>query len=589
MRKGDPKIAESAKKQACLRPAAFPIRASGRAATIHARMAGDDLFHLLLANADDHAPLLPDGLPASTAAALVEPEPGAGDEPDDIARDFPQRSDVPTSRWGLVVPEGPAGDRLLALAKPLIALREAQQGGPAPVYRVPVGLKETAADAMQWRADRYDSGAGLALGTADYQLILGDLADVPLAIQQLQSIDARVGRVCFADEAGYAAYFDKILRSEASPRRGPGRVVLHAAHDGSAPLDAGWKGLIQPGEALLRDALKGPGAPPIVSYGEPSQPGLAQLLDSAGARAPGVLLSVSHGQGAPFAGWRSRDEQRKGQGAMIFGTGGQLTGDDLASRPFMPDGLWLMFACFGAGTPGESAFAPWLDRLQQSTGKRPPDVRRSLALGAPFIADLPQRVLANPDGPLAFIGHIDLAWTFSFREGDDPEQSRAGRFIRVLRAALSGALVGDAYALLSSFVRQTDYALSSGYAGDAARAPAAAGTAPPPTDPAVQRAVLWMTRQDLAGFILLGDPAASLPVGMPAATAPRGDGVPTNLPPSADGTSNAPDPMEQAIGEVLSGRSVKDVATARGIDAGALERAVAVFRDAGRRALSKGG
>jgi len=583
MRKGDPKIAESDKKQASRRPAAFSSRGAGARYHRPPRMTGDDLFHLLLASAGDHAPVLPGGLPASTAIALAPPawfSPPDNDDPG--APRGPGAGDMPTAQWGLIVPEGPAGERLLALARPLIARREEQQGAVAPVYAVPAGRGASIADAIAWRGERYDSGAGLALGRADYQLILGDLADVPLAIQQVQSLDGRVGRVCFPDDAGYAAYFDKILRSEADPRRGPGRVALHAAHDGSAPLDAGWKGLLKPGEALLREALPkdGPGAPAIASFGEPSRPGMAELLASAGVRAPGVLLTVSHGQGAPFGGWRSREEQRKGQGAMVFGSAGLLDGADLASRPFMPDGLWLMFACFGAGTPDASAFAPWLDRLQ-AFGRKPPDVRRSLALGAPFIADLPQRALANPEGPLAFIGHVDLAWTFSFREGDDPGETRAGRFARVLRAALSGMPVGDAFALLTSFVLETDLALSAAYAEDAVRTPA------PALDPAaLRRALLWMTRQDLAGFILLGDPRTSLPLGLPATPSPDGPG---DAPMAGGRAPLVDETLEQAIGEVLAGRSVKDVAAARSIDADRLDRAVTAYRQAGRRALGTGG
>ena len=33
-----------------------------------------------------------------------------------------------------------------------------------------------------------------------------------------------------------------------------------------------------------------------------------------------------------------------------------LTGDEIAGGSFMPNGLWLMFACFGAGTPDQDQF-----------------------------------------------------------------------------------------------------------------------------------------------------------------------------------------------------------------------------------------
>src|SRR5689334_3288023 len=95
-------------------------------------------IELLLADAQTGNPMLPVGLPAD--AALSSPKPkraqGArdtqfldapGDDPNDLAY----------QRWGVVAPEGPEGDELLRAIAPLIALREAEQGAKATVYRVP--------------------------------------------------------------------------------------------------------------------------------------------------------------------------------------------------------------------------------------------------------------------------------------------------------------------------------------------------------------------------------------------------------------------------------------------------------------------
>ncbi|MFT3770613.1 MAG: hypothetical protein QM820_34745 [Minicystis sp.] len=549
----------------------------------------DDALHLLLARAGDNRPVLPDGLPLSAAVAPERVEtlpdapatrgandPNAGDAPEDVPMSPPEPA---PPLWGVIVPEGPAGDRLLALADRLIKHREARQGRPAPVYRVPrASGPMSLSEALAWRTTHYDTGADLGAERAELQLILGDLDQVPLAIQKVQSIDGYVGRLFFADEKGYDAYIDKVLRAEGAPRRGPGRVVLHTAHDGSRALDLGLEGLTAPGEALLRAGVAGGEiqAREILSYAVPSEPGKDVLLQRVSAPDPGVLFTMSHGLGLPIDGWRSPAAQRGGQGAMQFGITDSLIGDEIRTGTFMPSGLWFCFACFSAGTPDASVYAPWLERLT-ARGRTPPDLGRALAMEAPFVADLPQKALCNPDGPLAFVGHVDLAWTHSFRDDDDPQQRRAGRFMRVLTSALAGDPVGVAFQKLTQFVLEADAALTYFYARDVAPVPAALDAA---TER--QRALLWMRRQDLGGFILLGDPAVELPVGVAAPARAVGDvTVTTTL-----GTSPPGAALERAVLEVLlADKSLAAIAGASGIDATVLERAAALYREAGRRAI----
>src|SRR5262249_30467100 len=125
---------------------------------------------------------------------------------------------------------------------------------------------------------------------------------------------------------------------------------------------------VSPGLALVRKdrELGEYEAGDIVELGDPRRkPSPDELLAAATAADPAVLLSMSHGDGAPRAGWASTDEQRRLQGAMSFGRGGVLAGHDLATRPFLPGGIWFMFACYGAGTPDTSVYRPWLEGLRQ--------------------------------------------------------------------------------------------------------------------------------------------------------------------------------------------------------------------------------
>ncbi len=172
-----------------------------------------------------------------------------------------------------------------------------------------------------------------------------------------------------------------------------------------------------------------------------------------------------------------------------------------------------MFACFGAGTPTRSKFHHWLARLakhRQFRG-RPESVLKSLPTGEqrPFIVALPQAALASADGPLAFIGHLDLAWTYSFSEIDSGRQKgRPGKYYNVLKSLCRGDRVGVALQELERFHNDKNQELTDLY--DLAEEARANGR--PDVIDRARIGHLWMVRQDLSGYILLGDPAVQLPL-----------------------------------------------------------------------------
>ena len=119
------------------------------------------------------------------------------------------------------------------------------------------------------------------------------------------------------------------------------------------------------------------------------------------------------------------------------------------------------------------------------------------------------------DSPGGDIGHIDLAWTFGF---SDPRNhaSRASRMFSTLRTLLEGSRTGVALDALMRTYRDTNDDLTSRYQRQRA---AAARDLPDPEDPR-QLGRLWMQRNDLRGYVLLGDPVARLGV-KPQAAATR--------------------------------------------------------------------
>ncbi|MCA9688284.1 MAG: hypothetical protein KC636_01655 [Myxococcales bacterium] len=543
-----------------------------------------DEIGLLLAHADDRQPTLEGSLDES--ALRGSPHPEDGPRSTFLWNEIKDPNDLAEQRWGLIVPEGPRGDRLLSLVEPLIRRREEQMRAAAPVYRVPSQM--TASEAAQWKRQVFESYDELRTDLARFQLILGDLDEVSIAVQQIQGTDGFVGRLAFDDDAGYEAYVDKLLRSEqAPPKHEQGRSLFFTVHDGTSATTTGHRALMEPALALIRsqrDKGKYP-ARELLEFGDRGDPYPGELLEQVSEPAS-VLFSLSHGAGAPRRGWRSEADQRQLQGAMSFGAEGLLTAADVASGAFLPGGAWFMLACFGAGTPEASKFHPWLKQLA-ARGAFGGNVASALSSlppkgSRPFVAALPKAALQNPDGPLAFIGHIDLAWTYAFREVDGGlVRRRPGRFVSLVRTLLERSRAGLALRELIRFYVQANDELMSLYDEEAR---AAALGIPAQVD-AERLGHLWMLRQDISGYVLLGDPAAQLPLAL-AAEEETVDvvaefGFPFSITDAGAGASV--DDVEHALARVILDRvDVAKVAAERGLDARDLAERVDRYRKAGR-------
>lgn len=467
-------------------------------------------LNLLLSYADERAPVLADGLPHD-AAADERPE------GDDLAGlsfyDLGAAgNDVGAQGWGVIAPEGKRGDELLARIRPLIDARGEMQDEPIRIYRVPARM--TTEQALRWRQDVYNNDEPDKIPR--YQLFLGDLHEVPLELQQVQGPEGFVGRLAFSDAEGYDAYVDKVLHWQRNPSAvADPRALFYSVHDGTAATRVGHRGLIEPVVDLAR-AMQAEGrfqASAVDSIGRHDDPSPDELLTAAADLEAGVLFTMSHGEGAPRKGWSSARAQLNGQGAMCYGPAGSLPGREIAGKVFAPGGIWFMFACFGAGTPTRSKFYHWLSSLAaagQFRG-RPDAVLASLPKGdqRPFIAALPQAALASPDGPLAFVGHLDLAWTYSFMEIDQgKQQGRPGKYYNVLKSLCRGDRVGVALQELERFYNDKNQELTDLY--DLSEEARQTGGVDPLDRAKIGH--LWMVRQDLSGYILLGDPAVQLPL-----------------------------------------------------------------------------
>ena len=64
-----------------------------------------------------------------------------------------------------------------------------------------------------------------------------------------------------------------------------------------------------------------------------------------------------------------------------------------------------------------------------------------------FVAALPMKLLAHPRGPIAYVGHLDLAWLHGFNDPDDPHildrwHPRIAPFVKAVDTLLQVRPVG---------------------------------------------------------------------------------------------------------------------------------------------------
>lgn len=563
-------------------------------------------FELLLTDIRTLGPVL--GRPLAATSAALAPRPLQRD-PSGLS--VPGHSnDLVRERWGVVIPDTAAGEERLAWIRPLRELRGRQCGmgtDDVLVLRVSAGL--SGQGARRWRATYEAMHPQRRPG---YLLLLGDLDEISLDLQQELMVSACVGRLCFTtpdgepDRAGYEAYCAKICSAEAAWQdwSDRARLLLYASRDGSAAVESGYLDLIRrcyfdarEDRQLEAEELRIFGSAEDHQWYTRDEDGAARertLLHWAEMRHPAVLLSMSHG-----AGTSNPAEQRSFHGAVVLGEAAgqrrvEVLDHQFFARSFLPSGFWFLKACFGAGTPTASVYQPWVEKLWQ-LGRYGNDPRRIvqayLARERPFVARLPQVALAHPDGPLGMLGHVDLAWAFGYQSLDEGDgrsvQAEHGPYYDVVRAVVGGSRFGPAVASLSERVQVLGTHLATLY-GEAAGAS---------DDRALAlRAWLWMRYLDLAGYILLGDPAAQVPTAAARAVAvqteqksstgarerPEHTGAATR-----PGASQPAERMERAVLAYLRQKQPpSQIAGEAGVHPTTLERWVRTYQDAGRAALA---
>lgn len=339
-------------------------------------------------------------------------------------------------------------------------------------------------------------------GVPFYLLIVGSPTEIPFEFQYLLDIYWGVGRVHFDDSDDYEKYAESVIDYEQSrvlpniqsaaifsTRHEFDQATQMFASEVAKPLIEGHDGLPPLGtrQNFQLQSFIGESA---------TKEQLTELLRGGPDGAtPALLFTGSHGMG-----FRPDDARlRSAQGALVcqnwngwgdINSSHWFEAQDVPADARLQGLIHFMFACYGAGCPQYDDF------VIRDEGER------DEIAPAPLIASLPQKLLAHPKGgALASIGHVDRAWSYSFRSSKSA-QPQIQAFRDVLGRVLSGERLGQATDQFD--VRRA--ALSFELA-DLLRAVERKKAIPD-----WEVANLWMARNDARNYIVLGDPAIRLRV-----------------------------------------------------------------------------
>jgi hypothetical protein len=422
--------------------------------------------------------------------------------------------DLAQTGWGVIFPaakpdtdQARRQDAIAEALMPLLELRRTQATArDERLFKIYRGLEGYMPGESK---QRYLARLGAGPGPADpikvpyYLLIVAGPDEIPYSIQFQIDVQYAVGRIHFDAIEDYANYARSVVAAETGGLQVARELAMFAvanADDPATQLSA--QNLVTPLSDILTPLLPDW---TIRSYtGEQATKAtLGRLLG--GDATPAVVFTASHGAGFN----RADPRQRPHQGALLcqdwpgpvawrepIKPEFYFAGDDVRGDA-RPHGLIMFnFACYGAGTP------MFNDYGQRSGAK----TREQIADG-PFLAALPQRLLAHPGGgALATIGHVERAWGCSFVwRGTGKKTGSTAQlavFESAMRELLGGMPVGAAlevfnerYAELASDLSTELEEISFGrnYA-------------------AIELADMWTANNDARGYTIIGDPAVRLPL-----------------------------------------------------------------------------
>jgi hypothetical protein len=340
-----------------------------------------------------------------------------------------------------------------------------------------------------------------------YFLIAAGPDEIDFEFQLDLDVEHAVGRLTFSDPADYGHYADAVKHYEAA-KESAQKPLLTCF---SPEIDDRTTYSSQYLAGALAHELHGQvvevSKEKTVTYAakhdsaaEATKQKLLQHLSGAEPW-PAVLFAASHGLGFKTPG---HSRQVKEQGALECqdlaahrDAGGKgipasvlFGGLDVEEMLAVPNLVFFTFACYSAGTPLVDSFPKSFGQAEVQLATKP------------FVAHLAQQMLAK--GALAYIGHVDRTWGYSFILED--VGFRIDTFSSALGSMLAGWTVGHAMEFFDRRYLSLNNELSNKVLPEYRKGETKHEGAPIDE----KLASLWTERNDARNYVLLGDPAVRL-------------------------------------------------------------------------------
>lgn len=399
-----------------------------------------------------------------------------------------------SARWGVIFhPDTPSAVR--AKLQPLIDARQGQVLEYDPVRH--------GDDALVFRADyKQDPGLVNPDNLPYYLLIVASPEQISYKFQCSLDAQHAVGRLYFETPDEYESYVTRLLAYEKAPSRQRRAVFFAPQNDVDRATFLSANYLAEPLVKALQ-ASKVVNQPFKYDFFTGDTAKRDVLLDALTRThdQPALVFTATHGLGYPK---EQSALQRTRQGALLCGEWTEAA--DAVPASVIPDSAFLAgehitsahacdglivfaFGCYTAGTPRLDDFSHLADQTP-------------LELAAqPLLSYLPQRLLAQ--GALAFIGHVDRAWDYSFIFKGVGQS--IGTFKSGLEGILSGEPIGYAFEafnqrwldLAQAVTQHNEQSLLAkylkGYAVDVE-----------------QLVYYWTAHNDARAYVIFGDPFVRL-------------------------------------------------------------------------------
>jgi hypothetical protein len=406
-------------------------------------------------------------------------------------------NDVTQAGWTFLVSskDSQASD-IVEILRPLARHR----GMPDP--KAPLVFNgETPDQWFDWFQNNYFSPLSEGKSVPNYILIVGDPTMIPFRFQSILDSAACVGRIDFDSRDQIAGYVNKILKLEKKNAKLSSKeaIVMGTNYGPTDPTFYSANYLVKPISSYISSKLKFRSK---TLLGE--QASKPSFLKSLKQSKPALVFTATHGAAYMYENFFT---QKKLNGSIYCQGDMDAPIDDILftsydipdGEPFLEGSVFFQFACFGYGTPAESDFQHWQDVGMPFNSQQD------------FISDLPKRLLLHERGPIAYIGHVDLAWLQGFDDPNHPNpvseyDNRITPFIDSCRSLLSGEPLGRSLEEMNKRYDIENAIISNRI--DQARK----GRIEFSEEFYSKIAEMYILRSDAQNYMLLGDPAVKLNV-----------------------------------------------------------------------------